>query len=296
MANLFSNLFGGGGPAAQSFAAPNVVPPVTPGQFGSEPVSMTPVGGPGQGSFSQLLADPMIAQSLLAAAGQMQSGAPIGSAMSSGFQTFNQLQANKAKQEALMRREGRDVERLGLEKERAGIAKTAAEAQLSTAESRKQAALAKATTDKEKAAIEKKYKEAQIGKLTAETAKLEADMDTELKGTDPKLWGQALETVLESTALGDKPSVKTVTAMYNQLAPEGKKVILPFTSTDLKSALESSGNSQLSLDDQVKIIQSNYGPAAAKRFRAALDKRNQTMASQPSEEESTSLIEAMLGG
>lgn len=292
MVDIFSQLLGGAAPAAQSFAAPGVVPPVSPGQFGAEQVSIDPVGG---GGFSQLLSDPAIAQALLQAGGNLQQGQSLGQGLAGGMQTYNQLMTAQAQQQLLKDREAREEKRVGFEGERLGIAKQTADTQAEIARQKGLASTTKGLLAKEEADVDKRLKEAQIGKLTAETSKIKATAETTLKGTDSKLWDQALKTMTETAALGDAPSVREVTVLYNQMAPENKKVLIPFTSADLKGALESSEGSQLSREDQVKKIQENFGPAAAKRFSTALAKRDIEKAKAPDPVEKTGLFNSMFG-
>lgn len=276
------------------------------------PVQEIPVQETG-GGFAALLQNPAIAQALLTAGTGMLSGQNVAQAFQGGMGTYQNLLAAEEQKKARARQEGREDTRLGLEQRRVKSAEDTAASQLDMSRQRldlqerqlgldvrtlaqkKSAALAKATTAAERAEIEARYKTAQIDKLTAETQKIKADMDTELKGTDPTIWKQALNTVIESTGLGDKPSVRAITAQYNTMVPEGKKVMLPFSSGDLKQALESSATSQMTLEEQVAVIQSNFGPKAAKRFEAALKKRAEKEAAMPVPEPDIGLFDSLLG-
>lgn len=269
------------------------------------PVTEIPVQD-APGGFAALLQDPMIAQALLTAGSGMASGQNPGQAIQSGLGVYQKLMQDKKSQARLDDQTKREDKRLALETRRADTAATQGSRRLDIAEGsarterarlgiQKEAALANATTAAERAAIEARYKEAQIGKLTAETSKLEATAETELTGTDPKLWEEARNTVLESTGIGEKPSVRSVAAMYNTMAPEGKQVKLPFSSSDLKQALESSANSGLETDEQVSIIKANFGEKAAQRFSAALKKMEDLEAKQEVSPENTSLFKSIFG-
>lgn len=292
MSSIFSNLFGQAG-GAQSFPVQDVAPMVAPG--GTEQISIDPVGGGGMGGFAQLLSDPNVAQALLSAGGSLQSGQNLSQALAGGLQTYQNLLAKNQERELLKGKVARDEKRLGLEERRVATGEMDAETRRKAVARDKAADMAKAKTAAAKLKVEEKYKQAQIKELTAKTAKLEAEVGQTLTGTDASLWDKAMNTVLESTELGEKPTIKSVAALYNQLAPAGKKLELPFTSVDLKSALESSEGSQLSRDDQIRIVQDNYGKKAATKFAAALAKRDKMKANAPVQEEKSSLFGAMFG-
>ena len=271
-------------------------------------------------AFDQFLAQPGLTEALFAAGASLLGGQNVGQAGLNFVQSLRGARdreelkeardaAQRAQAAQLAREEAREERRLRIEEILAGEKVTAGAAgrevaQQELAIDRGRLGVAQQEADIAQQRADQQFLEgtAKIANLDAETAQLNADLNTP-RGVNPQLWGQALSTAKATAGIGpdgftpNPVDVGQVLQVYNSISDT--PIHLSIDSATLRSEVEAAipdvvNQNAAAIQARADQIAEVYGDAVAERFirMATFQGREEAERNPPQ----VGVFEAIFGG